>query len=83
MIEPSDKEKNVLAKLFATSSTAPRKRPMAFDPTAESSNVAQQKKKKCVVRPVNRDVIFLPEPCSTEGYQSELEQTGSGQVFDF
>ena len=59
----TEKEKNVLAKLFSSSSWISRKRPMAFDPMAESSNSEFQRKKKCVVRPVSRDVIFFAEKC--------------------
>ena len=31
----TEREKNVLTKLFSSSSSIPRKRPMAFDPMAE------------------------------------------------
>lgn len=65
MSEAANKDKDVIARLFSPSSTVPRKRSMAFDPTAESFNATQQKKKKSVVRPVSRDVIFLPEPYNT------------------
>lgn len=60
----SEKEKSVLAKLFGSSSSVVRKRPTTFDPMAEASNFESQKKKKCVVRPVTRDVIFLAEKSS-------------------
>ena len=59
----TEKEKNVLAKLFSSSSSISRKRPMAFDPMAESSN-SEFQRKKSVVRPVSRDVIFFAEKCS-------------------
>ena len=59
----TEKEKNVMAKLFSSSSSISRKRPMAFDPMAESSNSEFQTKKKSVVRPVSRDVIFFAEKC--------------------
>ena len=65
LIKQTEREKNVLAKLFSSSSSvAQRKRPMAFDPMAESSNAEFQKKKKSVVRPVTRDVVFFAEKCS-------------------
>ena len=50
----------MLAKLFSSSNIAPRKRPMVFDPTADSMNLEQQRKKS-VVRPVTRDFVFFPE----------------------
>ena len=60
----TEREKNVLGKLFSSSSSIPRKRPMAFDPMAESSNSESQRKKKSVVRPVTRDVVFFAEKCT-------------------
>ena len=46
----SDKKRNVLAKLFISSSAAaPCKQPLAFDSMAESCNCESQKKKKSVV----------------------------------
>ena len=78
-MEPSDKDKNILAKLFSPSTTVPRKRSMAFDPSAESFNFPQQKKKKSVVRPVSRDVIFLPEQYKTvpqKGIKAGLHKQG-------
>ena len=51
----------MLAKLFSSSNIAPRKRSMVFDPTADSMNLEQQRKKKSVVRPVTRDVVFFHE----------------------
>ena len=59
-----DKERSVLAKLFGTSSVEHRKQPLAFNPMTESHNAESQRKKKSVVRPVTRDVIFLFEKCS-------------------
>ena len=38
---------------------------MAFDPMAESSNSECQRKKKSVIRPVTRDVIFFAEKCGS------------------
>ena len=58
----TEREKKVLAKLFSSSSSIPRKRPMAFDPITESSNSESQRKKKSLVRPVTRDVFFA-EKC--------------------
>ena len=34
---------------------------MAFDPMADAMNLEQQRKKKSVIRPVTRDVVFFPE----------------------
>ena len=65
LTKQTEREKNVLAKLFSSSSSvARRKRPMAFDPMAESTNSEFQRKKKSVVRPVSRDVVFFAEKCS-------------------
>ena len=41
--EPSDTERKSLAKLFAPSSTAIRKRPMSFDPQAAFSSKRRKK----------------------------------------
>ena len=38
---------------------------MAFDPMAESSDSECQRKKKSVIRPVTRDVIFFAEKCGS------------------
>ena len=51
------REKDVLAKLFSSSSSVLP--PMVFDPMAESTNFESQRKKKSVIIPVTRDVVLF------------------------
>ena len=60
----------MLAKLFSSSNIAPRKRSMVFDPTADSMNLEQQRKKKSVTR----DVVFFHE------YHDRVPKSEEGRV---
>ena len=73
LTKQTEKERSVLAKLFSSSSVSRRKRPMAM---AESRNSECQRKKKSVVRPVTRDVIFFARRVPQKSLKMSLSEEG-------